>query len=90
MRFVAVCLLLFSFVVCLDNTCFAKTDIQLVNLSYVAADAADENNTEEDAEACDRGCRVKACFVACGAKMCRVFKACRGWKPFRGRCSSCS
>ena len=89
MRFVAVCLLLFSFVVCLDSACFAKSEIQVVNLSYAAADAADADNAEEDAEACGRGCRVKACVAACGAKMRRVFNACRGWRPFRGRCSSC-
>jgi len=90
MRFVAICLLLFSFVVLLDSTCFAKAEVQVVNLSYASAGADD--TADADAEACGRGrgCRMKARAAACGSFARRAFRSCRGWRPLRGRCSSCS
>ncbi len=33
MRFVAVCLLLFSFVACVDTPSFAKSEVQAMNLT---------------------------------------------------------
>jgi hypothetical protein len=90
MRFVAICLLLFSFVALLDSACFAKTEVQVTNLSYAAAGTDD--TADADAEACGRGrgCRMKARAAACGSFVRRTSRACRSWRLARGRCSSCS
>ena len=85
-----VALLGFCLISTSEATSSVNANVTTLSLAAVTADADTDSSTdEENAEACGRGCRVKACVAACGAKIRRVVNACRGWRPFRGRCSSC-